>query len=164
MKLNVLKTDAPWYADGLKFTCTQCGNCCTGAPGAVWLSNTEMHRLAEHLQMSVQAMANKYCRKIGTRWSLKERVSPKGEYDCIFLKTIEENGMSRRVCGIYQVRPLQCRTWPFWPEVIKSPESWQQAHQKCPGMGNGKSYTQDQIESLRDATDWPEKSKTPTSK
>jgi Fe-S-cluster containining protein len=153
MKLPIVQ---PWYAaDGLRFTCTQCGNCCTGAPGAVWMSAEEMRRLAEHLKMSVQKMADKYCRKIGERWSLKERVSPKGEYDCIFLKTIDENGKERRICSIYEVRPLQCRTWPFWPEIIKSPESWAKAHERCPGMDHGKRYSQEQIESLRDAKDWP---------
>ena len=49
MKLEVLKDEAaeqPWYAEGLKFTCTQCGNCCTGGPGFVWISREEIRRLA----------------------------------------------------------------------------------------------------------------------
>ena len=25
----------PWYNDGLRFTCTRCGHCCTGEPGFV---------------------------------------------------------------------------------------------------------------------------------
>ena len=29
----------PWYRDGLRFQCTQCGNCCTGDPGVVWPYN-----------------------------------------------------------------------------------------------------------------------------
>ena len=39
-------TNQPWYADGLSFTCTQCGNCCTGGPGYVWISDMEIDRLA----------------------------------------------------------------------------------------------------------------------
>ena len=33
---------APWYRDGLRFTCTRCGNCCTGAPGYVWVDADAM--------------------------------------------------------------------------------------------------------------------------
>ncbi|MFM1805538.1 MAG: hypothetical protein RL136_2417, partial [Planctomycetota bacterium] len=35
-----MSTDAqaPWYAEGLRFECTQCGNCCSGGPGAVWFT------------------------------------------------------------------------------------------------------------------------------
>ena len=50
MNLNVLHSDPPWYADGLKFTCTQCGNCCSGPRGYVWITHEEIIRLAEHLQ------------------------------------------------------------------------------------------------------------------
>ncbi len=164
MKLNVVpETKSPWYAQGLQFTCTQCGNCCTGAPGVVWISDEEMSRLAGHLQLTVQQVADRYCRHESGRWSLKERVSPKGEYDCIFLKTIEQDGASRRVCGCYEARPLQCRTWPFWTEVIKTEALWNHAHRKCPGMGHGKRYTFEQIEALRTARDWPQASGTPTS-
>ena len=37
-------------------------------------------------------------------------------YDCVFLKEDPERG--RKTCSIYPVRPLQCRTWPFWPENL----------------------------------------------
>ena len=40
-----------WYGNGLKFECTQCGHCCTGAPGYVWVSLPEIYRIAEFLQM-----------------------------------------------------------------------------------------------------------------
>src|SRR5437868_11798621 len=87
MQLKVMNDERdPWYANGLSFTCTQCGNCCTGAPGFVWLSTEEIARLAEHLKLTVSETLDRYCRKIGSRWSLKETRSPRGEYDCIFLK------------------------------------------------------------------------------
>mgnify|MGYP003145583089 FL=1 len=37
----------PWYRDGLHFSCTQCGNCCTGAPGVVWVDESEIKAIAE---------------------------------------------------------------------------------------------------------------------
>ena len=30
-----------WYEQGLRFGCTQCGNCCTGPEGAVWFTEEE---------------------------------------------------------------------------------------------------------------------------
>jgi hypothetical protein len=80
MKLNVLSSDkdAPWYAGGLKFTCSQCGNCCTGAPGYVWISREEIVRLAEYLKITAEETVEKYCRKFGDRFSLKEKRGPGG--------------------------------------------------------------------------------------
>jgi uncharacterized protein len=155
MKLKVIEQAEPWFNDGLKFTCTECGNCCTGGPGYIWLSEEELHRLADHLKLPVEQVVRKYCRTIGGKLSLKERINA-GNYDCIFLRhDPDENGQVRRRCGIYQVRPLQCRTWPFWDGLLTSRDSWDRASHRCPGMNSGKHYTRKQIESLRDATDWP---------
>jgi Fe-S-cluster containining protein len=149
MKLNVIE---PWYAEGLSFTCTQCGNCCTGAPGYVWISDEEIGRLARHLNLTEKETIERYGRKIGDRISLQERRSPQGLYDCIFLKA-DERG--RRTCTVYPVRPLQCRTWPFWHGNLASSEMWKLASHRCPGIDQGKRYTSEQIEQLRDAKDWP---------
>src|SRR4051812_18931988 len=67
VKLKVLPTTQPWYADGLQFSCTQCGNCCTGGPGYVWISNVEIERLAQHLNISKKDVMSRYCRRIGKR-------------------------------------------------------------------------------------------------
>src|SRR5689334_21137377 len=67
MNLHVLPTvDAtqPWYADGLRFTCSQCGNCCTGGPGYVWISREEIVRLGEHLKLTAEQVVEEYCRKV----------------------------------------------------------------------------------------------------
>src|SRR5258706_2955612 len=161
MKLNVIPPQSPWYADGLAFTCTCCGNCCTGVPGFVWMSDEEITRLAEHLGLSRDETLKKYCRKIGQRVSLKEKLSPQGNYDCIFLEeTPAKSGkipLRSRVSGIYAVRPLQCRTWPFWAGNLASKENWDEAAKRCPGMNEGRHYTQERIEALRDAPDWPDR-------
>src|SRR6476469_2030180 len=88
MKLDVLANDGsadPWYAEGLKFTCSQCGNCCTGGPGFVWISREEIRRLAEFLRITPEETVEKYCRKIDGKFSLKESRN-RGSYDCIFLR------------------------------------------------------------------------------
>ena len=166
MKLDILQEEEdaqPWYADGLKFTCTQCGNCCTGPAGYVWISEVEIARLAEHLKMTPEETVEKYCRNTAGRLSLKERRTPEGNYDCIFLKELASDASSpgaptrRKSCSIYAVRPLQCRTWPFWPENLSSPDAWKISGKRCHGMGTGnRHFTLEQIRTLRDATDWPE--------
>ncbi|HXE52445.1 MAG TPA: YkgJ family cysteine cluster protein [Tepidisphaeraceae bacterium] len=176
MKLDVIPptrppSSTPWYAGGLQFTCTQCGNCCTGGPGYVWISEEEVQRLAEFFKLSVPEVLRKYCRTIRGRISLKERRMPNGNYDCIFLKelTAETKSNDRQLepgepipttrygCAIYPVRPLQCRTWPFWETNLSGREMWDFAAGRCPGMNSGsRKFTREQIESLRNATDWPE--------
>ena len=170
MKLEVLPSTQPWYAGGLKFTCTQCGNCCTGGPGFVWISDEEIARLAAFLQLSAQQVRERYCRKIGSRWSLKEHKTPEGKFDCIFLsdqplaaskkrelRPGQPIPLRRRGCAIYPARPLQCRTWPFWDTNLSDKQMWDFASRKCPGMNRGgQTFSAEQIEALRDASDWPE--------
>ena len=71
MNLPILNRDdgpaAPWYADGLTFTCTTCGNCCTGGPGYVWVTTEEVRRLAEHLRLTPEEVVERYCRRVGGR-------------------------------------------------------------------------------------------------
>jgi Fe-S-cluster containining protein len=130
-----LGADEPWYTDGLCFTCTGCGDCCTGAPGYVWVNQAEIEALARRLGMAVAAFEKQYVRQVGVRRTLKERKN----YDCVFL-----DGQTRR-CTVYEDRPRQCRTWPFWDSNLKSPEAWQQACEACPGSGQGKLYSIDLI-------------------
>ena len=153
-----------WYADGLRFQCAACGNCCTGGPGYVWISQVELSRLAEHLGESVDAVLEKYCRKIGATFGLKEKPrNARGEYDCIFLNEeqspVSSDGQTvkqcKRTCAIYAVRPLQCRTWPFWHGLLTNPKTWDQAAKGCAGINAGELRPLPHILSRRDATDWP---------
>jgi hypothetical protein len=176
MKLDVVQPRSapePWYAAGLKFTCSQCGNCCTGGPGFVWISREEIARLAEFLRLTPQQVVEKYCRKVDGQFSLKEFRNARGEYDCVFLTeekvrrpagpaaaapgSDDQVTLTRRGCSIYSVRPLQCRTWPFWDGNLASKESWDRAAQRCHGMNHGhRTFTQEKMEALRDAKDWPD--------
>ncbi|WP_435018766.1 YkgJ family cysteine cluster protein [Tundrisphaera sp. TA3] len=126
--------DAPWYQDGLAFECTRCGACCTGAPGYVWVNDAEIADLARHRNMAVPAFLRAFVRQVGGRLSLIER--PGG--DCIFW----ERGTG---CTVYASRPVQCRTWPFWPENIESPEAWEHVTEVCPGSGRGPIFSVEEI-------------------
>ena len=126
----------PWYAPGLHFECTQCGNCCSGAPGFVWVDSREIQAIADHLNVPLGEILHLKCRQVGDRTSLREY--PNG--DCIYL-----DGKTRG-CTIYPVRPKQCRTWPFWNSHLASPEAWQNVHALCPGVGQGAFIPLKQIE------------------
>ncbi len=136
---------APWYAEGLRFTCTACGECCRGPdPGYVEVDEDMIARLAGHVGLSPDAFSRKYVRWVSNLgvYSLIE----KRNGDCIFWS--DEQG-----CTVYEARPTQCRTFPFWPEVIATPEAWDEYATDCPGMtrgaaGTGKMYSRAEIEAL----------------
>lgn len=119
--------DEPWYKDGLRFKCSQCGNCCTGAPGYVWVNKEEVEALAAEVQLSVDEFMTKYVRKVGVRMSLVEYSNG----DCVFFDNV------KRTCNVYNARPRQCRTWPFWDSNIRTEKAWQQTCEVCPGSGQG---------------------------
>jgi Fe-S-cluster containining protein len=126
----------PWYKDGLQFTCSQCGDCCTGGPGYVWLRDEDIEVLAAKLHMEVDAFERKYVRRVGVGRSLVEY--PDG--DCVFFDPRQRN------CTVYDARPLQCRTWPFWGSNLESPLAWKHTCQKCPGSGQGQFFSLEEIE------------------
>lgn len=129
----------PWYADGLKFKCTACGKCCGGAPGYVWLNKQEIAAIAAEKEMTVPAFEARYVRSVGIRKSLGE----KSGGDCVLLDA------KTRKCTVYESRPRQCRTWPFWDSNVASPEAWEQTCEECPGAGVGKLYQLEHIEAQR---------------
>ncbi len=127
-------TEQPWFQDGLKFTCTQCGKCCTGDPGFVWVDDAEIDKLAAARGMIRSEFLAMYTQKKRGQVSLRER--PNG--DCIFYD-------SAKGCTVYSVRPKQCRTWPFWESNLTSPERWEQVEGTCPGSGVGELIPVEEI-------------------
>lgn len=132
-------SDKPWYHEGLRFQCTQCGDCCTGAPGYVWVNQEEILALAKEIQLDPEEFERLYVRRVGVRKSLRE--FPNG--DCVFF-----DGEARK-CTVYGARPRQCRTWPFWDSNLKTPADWKQTCEVCPGSGKGKLYDLQTIEEQR---------------
>lgn len=130
-----------WYEAGLRFACQRCGGCCRGEPGYVWVRDPEIVAIARLLTLSRAEVLHRYCRVVFGDVSLIER--PNG--DCVF--------WTPRGCEIYPVRPTQCRTFPFWPEYVRSAKAWSRALRRCPGCGQGRLYTADEIEQLARETD-----------
>ena len=128
-------SDGPWYAGGLAFECTGCGGCCTGH-GYVWVDDDEVAALAEH-----QGRDPGEVRLLDTtpalgRVTLREHANG----DCIYL-----DGRTRR-CTVYEARPRQCRSWPFWNSNLRSPQNWAEAGTRCPGVGRGELVPLDRVE------------------
>ena len=111
----------------VKFECQpQCANCCRLSGGYVFLKEDEASRIARRLEISEQEFLDFFCRFYDDQLCLVD-----GENDhCVFL----ENS----ICSIYEVRPEQCRTYPFWPENLKSFARWRLTADECPGIGRGK--------------------------
>jgi hypothetical protein len=145
--------ESTWYDEGLRFTCTQCGNCCSGPPGYVWFNDEELKAMADDLAMTPKKFREMFAVKHGGRWSLREVEGPRG-FDCVFLR---RDAQGKALCSIYKSRPTQCRTWPFWPELLKSFRSYVNGTSTCPGTkrgleGEGNFYPIEKIRILRDAT------------
>lgn len=137
-----------WYVGGLHFECQGCGTCCAGpGEGFIWLTRREIELIADRLEMTVGEFKKKYVKRLINRYSLIEEPKTK---DCIFLRQTEAG----RGCEIYAVRPNQCRTWPFWTSNLQSPDTWNQAAGRCPGINRGRLYTFEQIEKLRKQKQW----------
>jgi Fe-S-cluster containining protein len=132
--------DLPWYHAGLRFTCTQCGDCCTGSPGHVWVNNEEIAELAALVGEDIEKFEDQYVRRVGARKSLKEFSNG----DCVFF-----DGPTRK-CTVYSARPRQCRTWPFWDSNLKTPDDWKHTCSVCPGSGRGQLHELAEIEAQRE--------------
>lgn len=128
-------SDEPWFKDGLRFQCSECGDCCTGAPGFVWVNREEIADLAHEVGLTVDQFEAKYVRQVGIRKSLIEYSNG----DCVFF-----DGHTRK-CTVYKARPRQCRTWPFWQSNVASKEAWQQTCEVCPGSGRGKLHSAEHV-------------------
>ena len=127
----------PWYAPGLSFRCTQCGNCCTGSPGFVWVTDEEIQAIADHLDKPIGEIRLLHTRPARGLTSLTEFANG----DCTFFDP------QNRRCTIYEARPKQCRTWPFWQSNLSSPEAWARTQVLCPGAGHGDFVPLDEVRS-----------------
>ena len=128
----------PWYRDGLRFDCTGCGTCCAGEPGTVAVSGEEIRAIAECLGEDAAQTTRLYVRVRGGRRVLYEW--PDG--DCVFLEP------ESRGCRVYEARPRQCRTWPFWAQNLTGPRAWERAAEECPGCDSGRLHSGAEIRAL----------------
>ncbi|MDZ7843329.1 MAG: YkgJ family cysteine cluster protein [Anaerolineales bacterium] len=105
--------------------CETCGGqCCRGGAGYIWITIEELEAMAAARKMLPGQFARKYVRLVGGKLSLQEREGP-GERVCVLFD------ISSGHCSVYQSRPRQCRTFPFWEHFREKP---QDALRECPGV------------------------------
>ena len=128
--------DDTFYEHGLKFDCTRCGKCCQQS-GHLFLSALDLRRMAECLNMSDADFFQKYCEVVDLR--LVKRVSLVADSSgaCVFLG---KNG-----CELYEHRPLQCRSFPFWSTNLMDADCWQEAADTCRGINQGRLWSAEEI-------------------
>ena len=104
------------YEKGIKFKCQGSSKCCVsrGTYGFVYLSEKDLKKISYFLKIKTEIFKKKFCQYTNKFLHLKE-VNKNG--NCIFLK--------EKKCTIYNARPTQCRTWPFWAENMNS-KKWNQ--------------------------------------
>ncbi len=130
-----MSVQAPAEA-GLRFECTQCGLCCTvrGDYACVYVDDTECGKLADFLGLDLEVLKKRFTFVDEDGWQqLRFR-----QGRCAFL------GAEGR-CSVYEARPLQCRTFPFWPELIRRGRWTRQAQRLCEGVGRGPEADADEV-------------------
>jgi Fe-S-cluster containining protein len=108
-----------------RFECQQgCIQCCN-MEGYVYITEDDLARIAEYLKMPAEDFEDKYVYRTAHLLRLRK---PRNS-QCLFLK---EYG-----CSIHPVNPVQCRTFPFWPEIVEKAGEWEKTGERCPGIGKG---------------------------
>lgn len=122
------------FLEHVRFECQpDCANCCRAENGFVFLSENEAAAIARHLETGNDEFREWFTRSVEGQLCL---VDGQGD-NCVFLEEDQ--------CLIYEVRPAQCRSYPFWPECIRDEESWHKTQMACPGIGKGGVISREEI-------------------
>lgn len=115
--------------DSLQFACTKCGKCCKGRTN-VFVNVAEVEALAKFKGINkfdfVRTFTEDKETPSGLITSLKSNVDKNGGQSCIFLKDNQ--------CSVYEARPTQCRTYPFWPLHLIGEAEWRAEARNCEGI------------------------------
>lgn len=137
-KLPKIRTDlsctmkkSTGYTMNKKFECQpDCGACCVshGDYEFTFLTEEDIVKMENHLGVS----RDEFVMRSVFEWT---RSSSGSQFH------IRNDGPRCRFlvgkkCGIYEARPVQCRTFPFWPENMPK-TAWRALGEFCPGIGKG---------------------------
>ena len=111
---NLIKQEGFPYAFEPSACDTCAGNCCIGESGYIWISEKEIGVLAKYLNITQEELRLKYLNKISYKYSINEVKLSEDNFACVFFN------LEKRQCSIYEARPRQCRTFPFWEYFKKN--------------------------------------------
>lgn len=139
--LNEIKLYVP---ENFSFKCQDCGDCCRHEPGFVLILDKEIRRISKFLKIPSTQFLQDYCYPFGqieisidgkidkTKFKQIYSLKEKDNFDCIFWE--KKNEKNSCGCNIYNVRPLQCRSYPFWLSSFNDKESFNQNIKRCRGF------------------------------
>ena len=125
--LPLMREDGFEYAFSPDACATCQGKCCTGESGYIYVTKKEIESISKLLELDVNIFVKDYLFKKGYKYSIKE-IKFNDSHECIFYDR-ESNG-----CRIYDARPLQCKTFPFW-DYYKTRVD--ELKLECPGIITG---------------------------
>lgn len=75
------------------------------------------------------------------------------DFDGDFIIAVPRGGScpfldASNLCSIHEIKPLQCRTYPFWPDLVASRTAWDAERQWCEGIGYREVVDADTIASM----------------
>jgi len=121
---NIIKKEGFSYKFDAS-ACQECqGKCCSGGSGYIFVNKNEIIAISAFLNLDVNDFAVKYLFKKGYKYSIKEQKF-NDSYECVFYNA------TKNACNIYEVRPTQCITFPFW-DYYKSRVN--ELKEECPGI------------------------------
>jgi len=118
-----------YYKTELRFKCTGCGRCCFGNPRDhfIELLEGEAERIQQYLDISPSQFKRRFQTEVkGVGAGVK--LTRQGQ--CSLLN-------EKMQCSIYEVRPRQCQTYPYWSEIFYSEQAWHDEAKRCEGIGCG---------------------------
>ncbi|MGB0952012.1 MAG: YkgJ family cysteine cluster protein [Planctomycetota bacterium] len=113
-----LQAQAPF-----SFDCHRCGNCCRVGHGQVWVTQEDVIVMAKRLQMPLEGFVARFVRSVDGRLSIREE----RDGSCSLL----DGG---NACTVYAERPQQCRTFPYWPQLMQEGRALEMASGYCQGI------------------------------
>ncbi len=109
----------------MRFECQPgCIRCCE-AKGFIYVTGEDVARLAAHVGLTRAEFKRRYL--CGAAPLLRFRKQRNKQ--CPFLLS---NG-----CSVHAVKPLQCSSFPYWPEVLAKASERREVAGYCPGMNRG---------------------------
>ena len=109
----------------LQFSCQPgCTKCCE-VRGFVYITESDLQKMALYVGLSAKAFEKKFV--VRFKRMLRLRKPPGAQ--CHFL--------TGAGCSVHEVKPVQCRLYPFWPELVEQRKNWEAERKACPGIGKG---------------------------